>query len=84
MLTSAENGGNNFSSSSSSNFTIVAPSYDNTSGGIVVLHKLCDLINELGYSAKNRKRQHSSLGYKSPIRFLDDWFITQQKEKLVA
>jgi len=21
----------------------------------------------------NRKRQHSSLGYKSPIRFLDDW-----------
>ena len=32
----------------------------------------------------NRKRQHSSLGYKSPIRFLDDWLITQQKEKLVA
>jgi len=52
MLTSAENGGNNFSSSSSPNFIIVAPSYDNTSGGIVVLHKLCDLINEQGYSAK--------------------------------
>ena len=32
----------------------------------------------------NRKRQHSTLGYKSPIRFLDDWFIDQQKEKLVA
>jgi hypothetical protein len=32
----------------------------------------------------NRKRQHSSLGYKSPIRFLDDWLITSQKEKLVA
>ena len=32
----------------------------------------------------NRKRQHSSLGYKSPIRFLDDWLIAQQKEKLVA
>jgi transposase InsO family protein len=32
----------------------------------------------------NRKRQHSSLGYKSPIRFLDDWLITQQKEKLVV
>ena len=32
----------------------------------------------------NRKRQHSSLGDKSPIRFLDDWFIAQQKEKLVT
>jgi len=32
----------------------------------------------------NRKRQHSRLGYKSPIRFLDDWFATQQNEKLVA
>ena len=32
----------------------------------------------------NRKKQHSSLGYKSPIWFLDDWLITQQKEKLVA
>ena len=32
----------------------------------------------------NRKRQHSTLGYKSPIQFLDDWFSTQQKEKLVA
>ena len=32
----------------------------------------------------NRKRQHSSLGYKSPIRFLDVWLIAQQKEKLVA
>jgi len=32
----------------------------------------------------NRKRQHSTLGYKSPIQFLDDWFSAQQKEKLVA
>ena len=32
----------------------------------------------------NRKRQHSSLGYKSPIRFLDDRPIAQQKEKLIA
>ena len=32
----------------------------------------------------NQKRQHSSLGYKSPIRFLDDWLNTQQIEKLVA
>ena len=32
----------------------------------------------------NRKRQHSTLGYKSPIQFLDDWFAAQQKEKLVA
>ena len=32
----------------------------------------------------NRKRQHSSLGNKFPIRFLGDWLIAQQKEKLVA
>ena len=32
----------------------------------------------------NRKREHSSLDYKSPIRFLDDWLIALQKEKLVA
>jgi hypothetical protein len=29
----------------------------------------------------DRKRQHSTLGYKSPMRFLNDWLITQQKEK---
>jgi hypothetical protein len=28
----------------------------------------------------NRKRQHTSLGHKSPIRFLVDWLIAQQKE----
>jgi transposase InsO family protein len=32
----------------------------------------------------NRKRQHSTLGYKSPIQFLDNWLIAQQNEKLVA
>ena len=32
----------------------------------------------------NRKRLHSTLGYKSPVQFLDDWFIAQQREKLVA
>jgi transposase InsO family protein len=32
----------------------------------------------------NRKRQHSTLGYKSPIQFLDAWLIAHQKEKLVA
>jgi transposase InsO family protein len=32
----------------------------------------------------NQKRQHSSLGYKSPIQLLDGWLIAQQKEKLVA
>ena len=32
----------------------------------------------------NRKRQHSTLGYKSPMQFLDDWLSAQQKEKLVA
>ena len=32
----------------------------------------------------NRKRLHSTLDYKSPMQFLDDWFIAQQQEKLVA
>ena len=32
----------------------------------------------------NRKRQHSTLGYKSPMQFLNDWLITQQKDKLIA
>ena len=32
----------------------------------------------------NRKRLHSTLGYKSPMQFLDDWFTAQQYEKLVA
>ena len=32
----------------------------------------------------NRKRQHSTLGYKSPIQFLDAWLIAQKEEKLVA
>jgi hypothetical protein len=32
----------------------------------------------------NRKRQHPTLGYKSSMQFLEDWFIVQQKEKLVA
>ena len=32
----------------------------------------------------NRKRQHSTLGYRSPIQFLDHWLVAQQKEKLVA
>lgn len=32
-------------------FLIVAPSYLEISGGSVVLHKLCDILNDLGYSA---------------------------------
>jgi transposase InsO family protein len=32
----------------------------------------------------NRKRLHSTLGYKSPTQFLSDWLTAQQKEKLVA
>lgn len=33
----------------------------------------------------NRKRRHSTLGYKSPVQFLRDWMLAQQQEeKLVA
>jgi transposase InsO family protein len=32
----------------------------------------------------NRKRLHSTLGYKSPVQFLADWFNAKQDVKLVA
>ncbi len=32
----------------------------------------------------NRKRQHSTLGYKSPMQFLNDWLRSQYQEKQVA
>jgi putative transposase len=32
----------------------------------------------------NRKRQHSTLGYRSPIQFLENWLNERQQEKLVA
>lgn len=32
----------------------------------------------------NRKRRHSTLGYKSPEHFMQDWFATQNQKKQVA
>jgi putative transposase len=32
----------------------------------------------------NRSRRHSTLGYKSPIRFLQDWIKTQHEQKMAA
>ena len=32
----------------------------------------------------NRRRRHSTLGYKSPMQFLDNWLAAQQKEQRVA
>lgn len=32
-------------------FIVYSPSYDENVGGAIVLHKLCDTLNELGYSA---------------------------------
>jgi len=32
----------------------------------------------------NRTRRHSTLGYKSPMQFLEDWRIAQYDENLVA
>ncbi len=34
-----------------SKFIVFAPSYSSSSGGIVALHKLCDLLNQFGYQA---------------------------------
>jgi transposase InsO family protein len=32
----------------------------------------------------NRRRRHSTLGYKSPIQFLQAWRLAQQQGKQVA
>ncbi len=32
----------------------------------------------------NRKRKHSTLGYASPKKFMDDWFTTQHEKELAA
>ena len=32
-------------------FLIFTPSYNENSGGVVVLHKLCHVLNELGYES---------------------------------
>ena len=32
----------------------------------------------------NRSRRHSTLGYKSPIQFLQDWITTQHERKMAA
>ena len=32
----------------------------------------------------NRKRLHSTLGYKSPVQFMSDWLNAPSLEKLVA
>jgi hypothetical protein len=32
----------------------------------------------------NRKRQHSTLGYRSPIQFLENWISEQHQQKRVA
>lgn len=37
--------------STKTNFIIYAPPYKDDSGGIIVLHKLCHLLNELGHQA---------------------------------
>jgi putative transposase len=32
----------------------------------------------------NRRRQHSTLGYVSPVKFLENWLTTQHEPKLAA
>jgi len=32
----------------------------------------------------NRSRRHSTLGYHSPVQFLQDWITTQHKRKMAA
>jgi putative transposase len=32
----------------------------------------------------NRKQQHSTLGYRSPIQFMENWIREHRQQKLVA
>ncbi|MDD2765892.1 MAG: IS3 family transposase, partial [Opitutaceae bacterium] len=32
----------------------------------------------------NRKRIHSTLGYASPVKYLEDWITAEHEEKLAA
>jgi transposase InsO family protein len=32
----------------------------------------------------NRSRRHSTLGYRSPVQFLQDWITTQHERKITA
>jgi putative transposase len=32
----------------------------------------------------NRRLQHSTLGYASPMKFLEDWISTQHEQQLAA
>jgi len=32
----------------------------------------------------NRRRRHSSLGYQSPVQYLEDWLMTEEEQKQVA
>lgn len=32
----------------------------------------------------NRRQRHSTLGYVSPVKFLEDWLSTQHERKLAA
>ena len=40
------------------NYIIAAPSYDPNSGGSIVLHKLCDLLNAQGEKAMYIERRY--------------------------
>lgn len=55
--------------SSSNPFYIIAPRYTQTSAGVRVLYKICDLINKNGYSAYIFLRPHIKLGLIFPDNF---------------
>lgn len=49
-------------------FIIVAPGYDDNAGGIVVLHQLCDRLNQLGYKAYLWPFFKPSLDFSNPFK----------------
>lgn len=56
------------------NFVVYAPHYNEMAGGIIALHKLCDLINRLGGTAFLHPFHHFGVReeFISPVRWMGD------------
>ncbi|WP_458527211.1 hypothetical protein [Onishia taeanensis] len=64
-------------------FLIFAPSYRENSGGIVVLHKLCDLLNGMGYESYICPQfENFEVNAKNFPRRITGFFLSQVKRKV--
>ncbi|MDP3588625.1 MAG: hypothetical protein Q8R58_11285 [Sulfuricurvum sp.] len=61
-------------------FIIVAPGYDDNAGGIVVLHQLCDRLNNLGHKAYLWPFFKPSLDFTNPFKSIYLFFRYFRKQ----